>query len=84
MDAAKRRVIIKQNATKKKEVEGKLKETGASNPSKRKPQEKQSCQPKKPKIVLEPVVGLEVEGMKVVTLTKHGAGKGLMKGPSTT
>ena len=84
MDATKRRAIINQNAAKKKEVEGKLKETGASNPSKRKPQEKQSRQPKKPTIVLEPVVGLEAKGMKVVPLTKHGVRKVLMKGPSTT
>jgi len=40
MDAAKRRAVIKQNAEKKKEVEGELKETGVSNPSKRKSQEK--------------------------------------------
>ena len=84
MDVAKKRAVIKQNAIKKKEVEGELKEMGVSNPLKRKPQEKQSRQPKKPKIVLEPVVGLEAEGMKTVTPTKHGVGKGLMKGPSTT
>ena len=48
MDAAKRRVVIKQQVAKKKEVEGQLKETGASNPSKRKLSEKQSRLPKKP------------------------------------
>ena len=84
MDATKRRAIINQNAAKKKEVEGKLKETGVSNPSKRKSQEKQGRQPKKPKIMLEPIMGLEAEGLKMVTPTKHGVGKGLMKGPSTT
>ena len=29
-------------------------------------------------------MGLEAEGVKMVTPTKHGAGKGFMKGPSTT
>ena len=29
-------------------------------------------------------MGLEAEGRKTVTPAKHGAGKGLMKGPSTT
>ena len=53
MDAAKRRVVIKQNAAKKKDVEGELKETGESNPSKRKLVEKRSRLHKKPKIVLE-------------------------------
>ena len=84
MDAAKRKAVIKQNVAKWKEVEGDLKEMGESNPSKRKSQEKQSRQPKKPKIVLEPVVGLEAEGRKTVTPAKHGVGKGIMKGPSTT
>ena len=85
MDAAKRRAVIKQQATKKKEVEGQPKETGSSDPSsKRKLLEKQACLPKKPKTILEPIVGLEAEGRKMVTPAKHGVGKGLMKGPSTT
>ena len=86
MDAAKRMVVIKQQAAKKKEMEGQQpKETGSSNPStKRKLPEKQGRLPKKPKTILELVVGLEVESRKMVTPTKHGAGKGLMKGPSTT
>ena len=85
MDAAKRRVVIKQQAAKKKKVEGQLpKETGSSNLSiKRKLFEKQGRLPKKPKTILEPVVGLEAEGKKT-TPAKHGARKGLMKGPSTT
>ena len=59
--------------------------TGSSEPStKRKFPEKQGRLPKKPKTVLEPVMGLESEGRKTVTLAKHGAGKGLMKGPFTT
>ena len=86
MDAAKRRVVIKQQTTKKKEVKGQQpKETGSSNPStKRKLPEKQGRLRKKPKTILEPVVGLEAEGRKMVTPAKHGAGKGLMKGLSTT
>ena len=38
---------------------------------------------KKPKVSLEPIVGLMAEG-KTVTPAKHGAGKGLMKAPSAT
>ena len=59
--------------------------TGSSEPfTKRKLPEKQGRLPKKPKTVLEPVVGLEAEGRKTVTPAKHGARKGLMKGSSTT
>ena len=36
----------------------------------------------KPKVSLEPVVGLMAEG-KTVTPVKHGADKGFMKAPST-
>ena len=57
--------------------------TMASNPSiKRKPLSKGDRQAKKPKISLEPVVGLMAEG-KTVTLVKYGASKGLMKASST-
>ena len=85
MDATKRRAVIKQQAAKKKEVkEQPLKETGLSHPStKRKLSEKQVRVPKKPKIVMEPVMGLEAKGRKTVTPAKHGVGKGLMKGPSS-
>ena len=85
MKAAKRRVVIMQNAAKKKEVGGQVPVvTGSSEPSiKRKLPEKQGHLPKKPKTVLEPVVGLEAEGRKTITLAKHEAGKGLMTGPST-
>ena len=55
----------------------------ASNPSvKRKPVPKGDRQAKKPKVSLEPIVELMVEG-KTATPVKHGAGKGLMKAPST-
>ena len=69
MDAAKRKAIIKQQATKKKEVDGQVsKKTGSSNPStKRNQPEKQGRLPKKPNIILEPIVGLEAEGKKTVT-----------------
>ena len=56
-----------------------------SNPSiKRKLLEKQGRLPKKPKFILEPIVGLEAEGKKKVTPGKHGARNGFMKGPFTT
>ena len=51
---------------------------------KKKLQEKQNRLPKKPKTVLEAIVGLEAKGRKTVTLAKHGVEKGLMKGPSIT
>ena len=86
MDVAKRRAVIKQQAAKKKVVEGQLpKETGKSNPStKRKQPEKQGRLPKKPKIIPRPIMGLEVEGKKTVTPAKYRVGKGFMKGSSTT
>lgn len=86
MDAAKRRAVIKQQAAKKKEVEGPLaKEMGSSNLStKRKLAEKQGCVPKKFKTIIEPIMGPEVEDKKTVTPTKYGAGKGFMKGPFIT
>ena len=56
-----------------------------SNPSiKRKLPPKGDFPAKKPKVPLEPVVGLMIEGVKTVTPIKHGAGKGLLKAPSTT
>ena len=56
----------------------------ASNPStKMKPLPKGDRPTKKPKVSMEPVVGLMAKG-KTVTPVKHGAGKGLMKALSTT
>ena len=53
---------------------------GSSNPSiKRKLLSKGDRPPKKPKVPLEPVVGLMAEGVKMATLVKHGVGKGFMK-----
>ena len=58
--------------------------TGSSNPStKRKQLPKRDRLAKKPKVSLEPVVGLMVEGAKTITPVKHKVGKGPMKAPST-
>ena len=84
MDDVKRKALIRSQAAKKKES-GEMATTAtvASNPfMKRKPPPKEDRQTKKPKVSLEPVVGLMAEG-KTVTPVKHGAGKGLMKAPST-
>ena len=84
MDDAKRRALIRSQAAKKKEFDDVAPMvTVASNPSvKRKPVPKGDRQAKKPKVSLEPVVGLTAEG-KMVTPVKHGVGKGFMKAPST-
>ena len=58
--------------------------TGSSNPStKRKQLPKGNRPAKKPKVPLEPVVGLMAKGAKTVTPVKHEAGKGPMMAPST-
>ena len=84
MDDAKRRAMIKAQAAKKKETSDvDPKGTSSSNPfMKRKQSSKGDRPPKKPKVPLEPVVGLMAEGVKTVTPAKHGTGKGLMKGLS--
>ena len=84
MDDAKRRAMIKAQAAKKKETSDvDPKGTGSSNLSiKRKQSSKRDRPPKKPKVPLEPVVGLMAEGVKMVTPMKHGTSKGLMKGSS--
>ena len=86
MDDAKRRAMIKSQATKKKDASDvDPKGMGSSNPStKRKQLSKRDRPPKKPKVLLEPIVGLMVEGAKTVTLVKYRAGKGLMKALSTS
>ena len=85
MDDAKRRAMIKSQAAKKNETgDVDPKGTSSSNLSiKRKQSSKGDCPLKKPKVPLEPVVGLMVEGVKTVTPMKHGADKGLMKALST-
>ena len=56
---------------------------GLSKPStKRRLPAKGNRAPKRPKVSLEPVVGLMVEGTKMATPSKHRAGKGLMIPPS--
>ena len=85
MDDAKRRALIRSKTIKKKET-GDVAPPGMgpSNPSiKRKPQPKGDRPAKKAKVSLEPVVGLMAEATKMDTSTKHGVGKGLMKGLST-
>ena len=85
MDDTKTRALIRPKAAKKKESSDVAPTvTVASNSSiKRKPPPKGDHPAKKPKVSLELVVGLMAKG-KTVTPTKHGAGKGLMKAPSTT
>ena len=56
--------------------------TGSSKPStKRRLLSKGDHAPKKPKVSLEPVVGLMAEGAKTVTPAKHGVGKVVMIPP---
>ena len=83
MDDAKRRALIKAQAAKKKESgDAAPSATIAINPSiKRKFAPKGDRQAKKPKVSLEPIVGLMAEG-KMATPVKHGATKGFMKAPS--
>ena len=83
MDNAKRRALIKAQAAKKKESDdAALSATVAINTSiKRKSAPKGDRQTKKPKVSLEPVVELMIEG-KMVTPVKHGVGKGFMKASS--
>ena len=84
MDDTKRRAMIKSKAAKKKDTSDMdPKGTGSSNPStKRKQPSKGDHPPKKPKVPLEPIVGLMAKGAKTVILVKHGAGEGFMKGSS--
>ena len=82
MDDAKRRALIKTQAAKRKESSD-VAPKGTALLIKRKQPSKGDRPLKKPKVPLEPVVGLMAEGAKTVTLVKHGAGKGLMKASST-
>ena len=84
MDNAKRRALIKVQAAMKKEFGDAAPSTAvAINLSiKRKSAPKGDRQAKKPKVSLEPVVGLMAEGKTVIPV-KHGADKGFMKALST-
>lgn len=77
--------MIKSQAAKWKEGDQIPNGTDQSHSSsKRKVPPKQDHPPKKPKVSLELVVGLEAEGTKTVTLAKHGTGKSFIKGLSTS
>jgi len=82
MDDDKRRAQIKLQAAKRKES-GEPVPKGTASSIKRKPPSKSDRPFKQSKVSLEPVVGLMVAGVKVVTPIRHGVGKGLMKAPST-
>ena len=83
MDDAKRRAIIRLQATKNKEADMDPMGTGSSKLSiKRRLPSKGDHAPKKPKVSLEPIVGLMAEGAKTITSAKHEVGKGLMITPS--
>ena len=83
MDNAKRRALIKEQAAKKKESGdvAPLATVAINSSIKRKSAPKGDRRAKKPKVSLEPVVGLMAEG-KTATPVKHGASKGFMEAPS--
>ena len=82
MDDAKRRAAIRLQATKNKETDVDAMGTGSSKPSaKSRPLPKGDRAPKKQKVSSELVLGLMAKGTKMVTLAKHGGGKGLMIPP---
>ena len=82
MDDSKRRATIRLQAAKNKEADVDPIGTSSSKLlTKRRLLSKGDCAPKKPKVSLEPIVGLMAEGVKTVTLAKHGASKGLMITP---
>ena len=84
MDDAKRRALIKSQAVKQKETGEVVVPKGLGSSVKRKQPSKSDRPYKQQKVPLEPVVALMAEGAKIVTLVKHGSGKGLMKASSTS
>ena len=85
MEDAKRRAAIRNQATKRKEMDEGAMGTGLSRPStKKRPLVKGDRAPKKQKVSTELVIGLMVEGNKTVTPTKLGGGKGLMVPPPSS
>ena len=84
MDDAKRRALIKSQATKQKESGEVVVPKGTVSSAKRKQPSKSDRPHKQQKVPLEPVGGLMAEGAKTVTPAKQGSGKGLMKAPSTS
>ena len=82
MEDTKRRAVIRNLATKKKETDEGAMGTSSSKPStKKRPLLKGDRAPKKQKVSTEPVIGLMAEGNKTVTPAKPGGGKGLMVPP---
>ena len=82
MDDAKGRAAIRLQAAKNKGADTDPMGMGSSKLSiKRRMPSKGDRAPKKPKVSLEPIVGLMAEGVRMVTPTKHGASKGLMVAP---
>ena len=82
MDNAKRRAAIRLQAAKNKEANVDPMRMGSSKPStKRRLPSKGDRAPKKPKVSLEPVIGLMAEGAKTITSAKHKANKGLIITP---
>ena len=76
------RASIRLQAAKNKEADVDPMGTGSSKPStKRRPPAKGDRAPKRPKVSLEPIIGLMAEGTKTATPSKHRAGKGLMIPP---
>ena len=82
MEDAKRRAAIRNQAAKRKETDEGAMGTGSSKPSaKKRLLLKGDHAPKKQKVSTEPVIGLMVEGKKMMTPAKQGGGKGLMVPP---
>ena len=84
MDNTKKRALIKSQVTKQKKSGEVVVPMGTVPSIKRKQSSKSDRPHKQQKVPLEPVVGLMAEGAKTDTPVKHGSGKGLMKGPSTS
>ena len=83
MEDAKRRALIKTQATRRKES-GEVVPKRMALLIKRKQPFKGDRPLKQQKVPLEPIVGLMAEGVKMVTPAKHGSGKGLIKALSTS
>ena len=81
MDDAKMRAAIKSKAAKNKETDVEAMGTGSSRPLAKRLMPRVDRAPKKQKVSTEPIIGLMVEGKKMVTPAKPRAGKGLMVAP---
>ena len=83
MDDAKRKALIKTQAARRKES-GEVVPKGTAPSIKRKQPSNGDRPLKQQKVPLELVVGLMAEGVKTVTLIKHGSSKGFLKASSTS